>query len=383
MSNWLKRLFSRTKELVDKDAEHLVYVRIPDQRVLPTPTDTEVIAANHHYLRIWVAEMFLAKRRQWFTQYTPIVHSVVRLNFGASDAPEVELPHVAGPLDLHNAGENGLSEDRLGKVISVNHAVTGLLPFRGGTVQLAAGLLRAHKGNRLDHLVGVLGDLSRQIAVPQLSAAMNVVQPLSQGLGALLHNDGDSLWLGLCDTFVGAGSSAAHNVLRPGYLAAVNADAGSFAHDQLCVRDGHLCLGPDVATAEQLTGHDYMLFRIESRAHRETDEWEQLTSINQPWKDALRHLQAMQPDKAVDSMRLAIYATQTSADLTTRDRNEVIRRLKERFRQAKAQYDLSSLEAVGNDRGIEPADWSLGELMAGDRPAGDEDGTTDLPPDLG
>src|SRR5690554_4208579 len=122
LSDWFQRL-------VQKDAQHYVYERIPatpERQDNPEPSVT--LEAESHYVRIWLAEMFLNDDRRLFREYVPVVHSTVRLSFGGK--PSQELPYIAGPQNI------GLGTT-LGRGVQLNHPLTNLVPFKGGSLAVS------------------------------------------------------------------------------------------------------------------------------------------------------------------------------------------------------------------------------------------------------
>src|SRR5262249_52291121 len=129
---------SRTMSLVDYlkglwqgDANHWVIAEIPADHT-DASVAVEPIVAEDHYVRLWLSEMFLKNDRKLFREFQPVVHSSVRLTYGSSTK---ELPYVAGPQDL------GLGENTLGQGVRLDHRLTNLLPFNGGSVDISAALV--------------------------------------------------------------------------------------------------------------------------------------------------------------------------------------------------------------------------------------------------
>src|SRR5207245_9158975 len=120
---------------------------------------------------LWLSEMFLKRDVEWFRTRHPAVHAVVRFDFGDK---KIELPTVAGLFDLP-----GIDTKNLGDVIQLNYQLTGLLPFNGGSVEILAGLLAMTGADYLEQSIKTLGQFSSLLAVPQLSAVLNVAGPIA------------------------------------------------------------------------------------------------------------------------------------------------------------------------------------------------------------
>jgi len=83
--------------------------------VLASFDQGDALTPYQSYLRVWLAEMFLAKRVQWLRERFPAVHAEVRLPFAGQ--PAVSFTRVVRPGD-----------DQLGEGVLINYPLTELLP---------------------------------------------------------------------------------------------------------------------------------------------------------------------------------------------------------------------------------------------------------------
>jgi len=192
-------------------------------------------------------------------------------------------------------------------------------------VEFTAGLFRAKQADYLHGLLKVLGDLSGLLAVPQLSAALTVAEPVARSLQGLLEDADGDLELGLHDTWVGAGGTA-DNLLRSGYIAVIRATEAELDKTKLTVVGQRLQL-----SGKPVTGHSYMLLRIESRTER--DDWNQLSAITAPMEQMRDAMNDHNIDKAKDHLRAAKRAALGSADRTRLDARRVAKSLHTVFDQ--------------------------------------------------
>ncbi len=302
------------------EARHLVFTWIPEERQSPSALSIAA-EAEKHYVRVWLAEMFLRDDRRLFRQFVPVVHSVVRLQFGGK--PAQELPYVAGPQDL------GLGTT-LGKGVQLNHYLTNLLPFKGGTLSLAAGLFSYKSKDFFQAFSSVLHDVTGLLNQGQLSAALKVVDGAVDGIQNLLGAADKEVHLLLFQGFGGETGSGGTS-LRSGYMAVVNAEAGTLDPTKLCVRDSRLCYGASVSAAPPLDGYDYMLLRIEVRPSR--DDFLTFEVFTNLLNDAIR--EGVKDRSAGDAIiKTATIAAWSSPDLTVVDRLRVARALKDYYEQA-------------------------------------------------
>jgi hypothetical protein len=203
-----------------------------------------------------------------------------------------------------------------------------------------AGLVAMQGEDYIASFLKVMGDFAGLLAVPQLSSALQVAGPLASGLQVLLGASDGMLHLGLHQAYASAGGGGG-NELRPGYLLVALAQEGQLALDQLWVTEDRLRYGPSQAESTPLTGHTYMLFRIESRVER--DDWDALESIQTPFQGALEALGAGEPERAESMYRRAIVAALGSLDLTRTDRRRVAQALKDGYEEARGM----GLGAIG------------------------------------
>ncbi len=121
------------KDKIDHEAIHYKIVSLDPSHVRlkdGSVADSKALEADVHYFRLFLSEMYLKNDTKWFKTWYPVVHSAITLNFGNH---KETLVNVAGGSRLAGVEQN------LDRVVSVNYAMTPLLPFKGGTVALDAG----------------------------------------------------------------------------------------------------------------------------------------------------------------------------------------------------------------------------------------------------
>jgi hypothetical protein len=323
-----------------RPAAPLYYGRIPDMRAPNVPASAPV-KVGQAYFRLWLSEMYLKNDRTWFQEWYPVSHALVQLRYGDAS---VTVPYVAGPGSLKD-----LDADHLNRVIQLNHALTGLLPFNGGSVSIQAGLMAMKGGNQLASVIKVVSDISGLLAVPQLSTVLNVAAPVANGVQGLLTSSSGGLQLGLQQTFTAAGGGA--NELRSGYFVAIAAPEANARPDGLWVVNDRLCIGDSPTNSEPYTTASYMLFRLEVR--EEHENYEGFTTIQSHVNKALAHLTGNRQDEAVQEMRLAASEVLTSRDLTIADRTRRISELKKVYEEAKMAMGAMAFDAVSGDASAE------------------------------
>ena len=345
--------------LIKKDAKKYIYAPIRNDHVKESQTDGASLEAGKHYFRIWLTEMYLKKDREWFKSWYPVVHSLVKFQFGLQ---VVEIPHVAGPMHL-----NGLNEGSLDRALQLNHNLTTLMPYNGGVVELAAGLLAMEGKNYLGSAIKVMGDLSAMLVVPQLSAALAIAGPIASGLQDLLSGGNGQMALGLHQAFTGAGGGGA-NDLKPGYIAVLLAEENKYDPKQFWVQSDRLRYGATQDSSQPLKGVTHMVFRIESRTER--DDWRGLTTIIEARDEALKSI-STGDEQADAAIKRTIFLVRTSPDLTAADRKRVALALKAEFDDAKSGFEavpdfeatIKRASKMDVDKALDQPEASLAEIF--------------------
>jgi hypothetical protein len=310
----MSSLLDTLTQWIDNDSDQLAYLKID-----PSQVDREAkpasLTAGVHYVRLRLASMFLKKQTQWFTSWYPAVHSVVRFDFGDQ---KIEIPNIADSTKLV------MQQTPQGDVIARNFILTPTMPFNGGVVSITAGLFAVKGQNYLASVLKTLGNFAGLLSVPQLSLALNVVQPLALGIQELFNSANANMHLGVHDAF-SAGE------LTDGYFAAIRAPRNDIHPRELFVVNDELCQGPTLREARPFIAADHMLFRAELLDKR--DDWESLKSIQEPYQEALNALRDQ--SQATHYMRTALLRATLSPDLTSVDKRRVVDRLIEKFEDAK------------------------------------------------
>ncbi|MBP1701816.1 MAG: hypothetical protein H6Q38_923 [Chloroflexi bacterium] len=107
---------------------------------------------NQHYLQILVNEMYLAKARQWWVEYDPVVLVVPSYIYGTQTSA---VPMVVGPM-LFKQYSSDIGD---GSIIR-NAPVTGLHPYRGGSLTLTVIFNKVQRVNNSDRMLQALESIT-------------------------------------------------------------------------------------------------------------------------------------------------------------------------------------------------------------------------------
>lgn len=326
-------LIDTLKSWFDDDSAKLVRHLLPPSQVDRTD-DYRPLAAKRHYVRLWLAEMFLQEKVNWGTVYFPAVHSMVDFQFGSD---RISVPGVA------DASKIGLRDDGRGDWVASNFLLTPLIPFNGGVVEVSAGLAAIKGENRLQSFIKVLGDFSSLLAVPQLSAALNIAGPLAGGMQTLFGGEGSHL------SYRGAWDAGRTG----GYLAIVRAKESDVDPARLWVVADRLREGKDRASSRPFERFDHMLLRLQVLEER--DDWESLAFIREPMAKAADALAAGRQEEATSFYRAALVAVHGARELTDADRTRAKLKLRDDFEAMRKEFEVSG--AVGGES------WTLAGAM--------------------
>jgi hypothetical protein len=227
-------------------AEHVTVRFLPEADAAPlVPADG--------YLRLWLAEGFLADARTWGNDHFPALHGGAVLHFDGSDTAEfTRITRSPGMVHVPGA--------------QLDFPITPLLPYTGGVVEIEASLFRASVAGPLATAVDLAGRLASLVG-PPLSTAAAVAGKVGEGMEALLAATGDQPVLGVHWSMVGPGGGG--QVLRSGHLVVVNASAAKLPGPLVMV-DGLLHVD-EGGMPRRLAGFDYLVLRVETRV--EHDSW--------------------------------------------------------------------------------------------------------------
>jgi hypothetical protein len=341
-------LWNKFVELFDKDRQQFIAMPLGREQIDIKP-DAVPIAAGKTYFRLRLSQMFLQKEVWAAKTWYPAVHSLVKFDF--ANQPGVEIPNIADPAI------SGISDGQ-GNVIVSNLVLTPAVPFSGGTVAISAGLVAIASANGLNDFISVFAKFGDLLAVPQLSAALKIAQPLALGIQGLFSSSNSTLHLGWKQQFAGG-------ELTRGYIVILRSTEAKISPSRLWVVKDQLREGASQNDTVPFARCDYMLLRFD--VFEDRDDWDKLTYIDEPYQQALDALQ----DGTDEAVKKADYFVQTalrqvykSQDLTQADRVRVTFALKDRYQQAKAALGQHGLVAkdislTGVIRGAMSADAAL------------------------
>lgn len=337
MSGFARRVGDRVRRWFAANTEHVTV------RFFPEP-DAAPLVPGDGYVRLWLAEGFLAKAVSWGNHHFPALHGGVTLTFANQTTPFTRFTKPTATLAAPGA--------------YLDYPMTSLLPFTGGTVEVEAALYRATVAGPLAAAVEVGNSLAALMG-PPLSVAANIADKLSDGIAAVLGGQDEEPMLGLHHTLVAAGGGG--QVLRPGHLVVVGAPPEQLPPD-LRIEDGRLH-----GDAGLLTGFDYLVLRVECREQH--DEL-RLPQLDELLRRATEEWLAGNEERFTELRTRAIADVVGGADLIHRDRFRLAKYVAARMDQAK-ELGAVPADTTGFDplpvrylpSAAEVADLTLADLL--------------------
>ncbi len=326
---------------------------------------SKLIESGHHYFRIWLKDMRLGRTRHWFTDLYPATHGLTALQFGDSS---LEIASLIGPMDL---GKD-INKDNIGVSVIINKPLTPLLPFKGGTVSLDAGLVSIPAEGGMSAFLNSVSRFAQMLDVPQVSSVVNLAEPVAASIGELLLLDGPAVRLNYSATFAATGGGS---VLEDCMFVVASLPDGTLDPDQLWVVDHKLRVGDSPQDAGPLDDCDYLLFHIERVDAR--DDWEQFADIAEPIQAAMKAALEGKAEEVEFQIMTARAKVLASPDLTRVDQFRILREIEKRKREI---TDLAGPRIAGDEISLPPSEFAQ-ELMARALPV--QEARATLPPGEG
>ncbi|CCE07228.1 hypothetical protein BRAS3843_2000014 [Bradyrhizobium sp. STM 3843] len=295
-------IWNTIKGWATQNATQYVCEVIPHERTDMTGPDDPLVPYKS-YMRLWIADMYLAQSRLWFQNQFPAVHTSVGLKFGKDP---VKISHVTDGIGQVGPGWQG------------DYALTDLIPFGGGTVEIQSALLALKGTNYLKESISILKDFSGLIAAP-LNQTLDIAEKVSSSMQTLFTGGANAISVGFHKQFVAPGGGAG-NVIKPCYIALVAATDQQIDKASLSVKGSRLHYPENGGPPAPLEGYDYLLLRIEARTER--DNW-RMPNIEEPLNQAIQATLEGDAEKAKQYKTAALLVIWQSPDLAVGDRRRV------------------------------------------------------------
>lgn len=299
------------------------------------------LVPDEHYFRVSLAQMHLADESTFLSHWLPGAH--VGVTYTRQDASPVEYSKVLRP-----------DPARMAAGARLNFAVTDLVPYRGGVLEIEAALFGLQTGSRLDLVVDVLQAVSG-LALPAVGPALEVASRVTAAAKSLVEANDGVVHLNVHQSYVSAGGTGADNVLRPLHIAAMLATDAPILTASLRVVNDRLHVVDGEGAVRPLVDCDFLLLKIEGRPDRD-DFW--LPELELLLSRAITALRHGDTSRAENYREDALSFVWDSPALTWVDRERVAAAATKRFdvvasarRGASAGRDPQSLRELVDQYG--------------------------------
>ena len=248
--------------------------------------------------------MRLVNVRKLTTKFYGVGHSFTTLSHRSGKDAAFHL--VTTPTELKN-----IDATRLDRVISSNKTLLGPIPYRGGPVGFELGLFSVKEADLAGPFIDVLESVASQAGVSVISAALPLVEPLKQGIGALTGT-GD-------DTILEIGVSTSFDPPQTGWYVVMRAPKTSVDLSRLHVAPNDFRLVDD--QNQPYGDYPYMVFSIAKGQGR--SDWFKLPDLSRPYQELKEAVRKRNYSDAENLLAAFRAAAQTSDDLLSDDADRI------------------------------------------------------------
>jgi len=308
-------LFDWLGSKINGQAEPRAKVNIPEAHNLTGIPAGVAAVAEQHYIRLWISDMFLKNDNKWFSSRFPLAYSLIGLTYGGQ---KTEITNISGKNQFD------IEQPDIGKSILQNYALTPLLPFHGGTIELDCGLVSMKAKDGLKEFAGVVSDIASKVNVPQVANVVAIASSIAEGVQSLLGAGDAETMLYIHDTY-------AAGTIASGYVYLSDKKQTDVDPNSIWITTNGARQGASQATLQPLSPQNYIVLRIE--VTRERDDWRSLPAISEPLEAALDAKYSGDDAKAKLLLGQAKLAAVKSKDLTRLDATRVIKGIDAEFNQ--------------------------------------------------
>jgi len=307
----------------------MAWGRIPASHVIGTKAPTPFVA-NDDYVVVRLGSMFLRDSRVLWLKLSPLAHATVTL--AGRTAPRTETA-VIGPAQFGD-----LSAAPADRSVVLNQRLAGPAVWRGGDLQVAAGLFAVPRDQAASALLDTVTQLTA-LALPGMSQGLEIAKLVKSGVEGLIGLNGTKPVLGVKVALGDPANAPAGTEAAPCVLAAIAAPADEVDFNTLWVREGRLWEGESAAALTIHERYDHLLVNVERGPARQ--DWRGLPALtpHESAFDGVLRTPGLAREEAESRMN-DIFAAfdadlSSEADLTDPDkdriRGEVVAGLKDRL----------------------------------------------------
>lgn len=244
----LERIWNRISQ---SEAQLPTRIAIPRDQVDSGKTMGGPFERDEHYFQVEVNEMFLTTKRQWFSEYDPVVLVISEFSYNKQ---RQSVPFVVGPNLIKAVVEDSGKKLPQGMLFT-NTRVAGVHPYRGDGLTISVVLYRLRAEDHLRKLMKVVETAAGALSFgTALGAYLKVGDVILDGIDSLFD-------LGAIDPIVGHRQEFKQG-FEPGYFVLIDMPEQQARNYKFWVRENQLVVGDTLAGAQPFRDADYVLYSI-------------------------------------------------------------------------------------------------------------------------
>jgi hypothetical protein len=178
-------------ELFVQKSEDWIFSPLDSSQVPDEPKSRTALTTDEVYLTITVKSMRVVKVRVLTSKFYGVVNAFTSINHSSGSVATFQT--VTTPSELQKVDAKNID-----KVIQSNIPLVGPVPYRGEKVSLELGLFSVKEEDLAAPFIKLLETMSRTAGVSVLSNTIPYVQPIKEGIEALIGtSDSTSLNIGV------------------------------------------------------------------------------------------------------------------------------------------------------------------------------------------
>jgi hypothetical protein len=245
-------------------ADQWTYVELNDDQV-PDGVTRHDISPDTSYVSVFLRSMRVTRIRRGTNKFYGAVHSYITLPHLSGDIARFHV--FTAPNDLKN-----IDAAHLDRFLSLNQRLLGPVPYRGGDLDIEAGLFSIKSVDFVSPFLNVVESVASAAGVAFVQVAAPFVNPLLQAVNLLAGAQGDSiLEIGLGRVF---------NAPQTGYYLIMQSPKGTVQPANVRVDKDYQLVTNDGAPIDD---YPYMLLCIEAKPQR--DDWFMIPQLSAAYED--------------------------------------------------------------------------------------------------
>lgn len=268
----------------------------------PSNSPREKVNPDQAYLSLHMKSMRIVNVRKGLNTFYGAIHSFVSLPHRGGQPAEFNV--LTTPMKLEE-----LDAKNIDRVISLDKRLFGPVPYRGGDMELEAGLFSIKSADLAKPFISLLEDISALSGVSYISQALPFAEPLKKGVNMLTGSEQDTiLEIGLSKEFK-------EQSIETGYFVVMRAPKGQVDAKGLKVDSTDFRL-TDV-NGKAIKDFPYIVFELSQ--DRKRSDWFAIPELQKPFQELRKDVVEGNYTSAEESLKVFRRTVLTCNDLLFAD----------------------------------------------------------------